>query len=169
MSRDVLYTEYALRILERFPSWPTDQQDMEKLLQTIVVCVEKCLKQKRQSKTAIATTVWLAYCKAYKERYKLDPPTSAKNYQMCKSLMDSVGSDMASEIVAFYLKQNDAWYIKSYHSLSALIANQNYQGLYTRMKTGHVASEKLAKTMEKATNTAKASMDYLTKKHAKGD
>lgn len=165
MSREALYMEYASRILKAFPSWPKDQDEMERFLQLVVICTEKCTKTKKHADFVSSNTVWLAYSKAYKERYKLEPPTSPLNYRHAKNLMTALGHEQAALLVEFYLKQNDSWYVKNYHSLSTLIANQTYQGLYTRMKTGLQVSDKTSKSLEKATNTAKASMDYLTKKH----
>lgn len=133
MSRDALYTEYAEKILKFFP--PKDQEDMEKFLQMVVICTEKCIKSKRSQEAAASNKVWLAYSKAYKERWGVAPPASPKNYALCKQLMQSVGAEVF-ELIDFYLKQTDSWYVKSYHSLSALLANQNYQGLLTRLKAG---------------------------------
>jgi hypothetical protein len=141
MSRDDNYIEYAHKILKAFDTWPKDQEEMEKFLQLITLCVEKCLKAKKSAMSQVSTKVWLVYVKAYKERYKTEPLTSPKNYTLCKHLVDSLGSETAIQVIQFYLKQNDDWYRKNMHTLSTLVANQNYQSVHTRMKLAIKSAE----------------------------
>jgi hypothetical protein len=152
--------ECANLLIDKFPHWPNSKEEMEHLLHIIYQAVTP---KKAAKSGAISAPIWKAYQEAYKARYRVEQPSNAKNYTLCKKLVESVGVEDALALASFYLTQNDAYYTSNAHKLDILI--NDYVKLLTRLRTGQNLSYKKATQLEKIDQSLAASSEYLSEKH----
>lgn len=109
-----------------------------------------CLKNGENSTSdevvqAPSTPVWLKYSKAYKARYDVEPTRNAKINSQLKQLGERLGSE-ASDVAEFYLSHNDSYYVKTGHSVGALL--RDAEKLRTEWFTGRKITTSYAKSAE---------------------
>lgn len=101
---------------------------------------------------AKSSLVWLAYCAAYQQRYKIQPADNKTiRSQMCR-LVDLVGSEEAVEIVKFYLTHNDSFYLKTTHQFGNCLRDAN--SLRTQWLKGKTITQTDIRRFEKTQETA---------------
>ena len=91
--------------------------------------------------------VWTAYKEAYLGRYNQEPPYSAKNYGICKLIIERIGFEPAKEVVRFYLTHNDAWLVKNCHMLEYCL--KQCEAMYTQMKANFKVTSSFAKDQDR--------------------
>jgi len=78
--------------------------------------------------------VWNKYCEGYIARYGSKPIRDVKVNTQIKNIVKSLGMSDAPCVIEYYLKDNEAFYIKTYHSIGTFMANSSK--LHTQWKTG---------------------------------
>lgn len=123
-------------------------------------------KRERASKgePSLSSEIWNAYADAYFLRYRRSPARNAKVNGQAAYLLKLVGLQDAVSLAAFYVRQNDAFYLRQGHPLGLLL--KDYQMLLTRMHTGlGPVTASGAQKLQAAQVTASASASYLQKKY----
>lgn len=105
--------------------------------------------------------IWEAYKMAYLNRYKVEPIRNASTNAKISQLGKRVGID-AVELVGFYLKHNDGFYLKNVHSIGLCLSNA--ESLHTQMKRNQPVTSVDIRNFEKQQN-----MRTLTKAIDEGE
>lgn len=109
-------------------------------------------KHKKESRSCKA---WEGYKRAYQERYKVAPERGKMfNNWLCK-FCDEVPQEHHDDVAYFYVKHNDAWFVRNGHDPKWLALNA--QRLYTEWRTGN----KITGQAAKQTELADANMEAL--------
>lgn len=83
---------------------------------------------------AACKAVWNNYCVGYITRYGSKPIRDAKVNTQVKRIVETLGKADAPEVMAYYMKDADSFYIKMYHSID--VFQKNMTKLHTQWKTG---------------------------------
>ncbi len=122
----------------------SDLCDRIKSMERRLDALEK--KPKAKAQTESNRTLWATFCIAHTGRYGFEPVRNAKVNKNISELNKRVGLDTACKLVEYYLKQNDAYYLRRYHNISVLLAD--CESMVTRMKTGMVITGRQANQIE---------------------
>lgn len=136
---------------------------VDAILDTIVDPPPKPKKSTPSQETC--TEIFEAWADAVTARWKHTPQRNAKISRQCKELAGLAGRKDAVQLVRFYVTQNDAFYQRIVHDLSACVRDAH--PLLVRMKTGKVVTTASAKKTEAAQTTAASSRNYLQRKYQK--
>ena len=98
-------------------------------------------KTKSLSRAASADT-WEAYSRAYLRRYSVEPTRNQKVNSQLAQFCKRVPLEEAPDIASFYLRHNNAYYIRTAHSTDALL--KDAEKLRTEWQTGHKVTNKRA-------------------------
>jgi len=109
-------------------------------------------KNKKRKKEIIAadrsggSLVWDSYRDAFVARYGVEPVRNAKVNAMCSQIAKRLGKD-STEVVRFYLKHNEGWYLKRQHDLGCLL--QAAESLHTQWQRGQAVTGAQVRSFEK--------------------
>lgn len=95
---------------------------------------------------ATRQAAWAAFDDAYQRRYGTTLPRNATTNSQMASLVRRLGQE-ASGVAAFYVGVNDAFLIRTQHSLGALL--QNAEGYRTQWATGRSMTATRAQQLDK--------------------
>jgi hypothetical protein len=98
---------------------------------SVLCAVDPKPKGKPESKTAATRT---AYCETYRHRYGTDPVMNAKVNAQLARLVDRLGADEAPAVARFYVEHNGDFYVRTTHSVDALL--KDCEALRTQWVTG---------------------------------
>lgn len=89
---------------------------------------------------AVAATgpLWTAYSEAYRARYLADPVRNAKVNGQLSSLLGRLGAEEAPKVAAFYVRHEEAGYVRCMHSVDMLL--KDAEKLRTQWATGKTLS-----------------------------
>lgn len=90
---------------------------------------------------------WKVYCYGYERRYGVPPLRNAKVNGQLKQFCERVGYSEAPAIIAFYLTQNDFWYVKQMHTIGIALAE----------------AEKITAAYRRGAMVTKREADYIDK------
>ena len=68
-----------------------------------------------------AAQTWAAYRDAYADRYGVEPVRNAKVNGQLAGLVKRIGADEAPDVAAFYVRHNGGFYVRTGHSVDALL------------------------------------------------
>jgi len=77
----------------------------------------------KQPDTAITGDVWAAYSDAYFNRYNTEPVRNAKVNSQLSQFIQRIGKDEAPGVAAFYVLNNNAFYVARGHAIGQLLAD----------------------------------------------
>lgn len=72
--------------------------------------------------TAKSSRVWDAYALAYQDRYGVEPVRNGKVNGQLAHLVKRLGAE-APAVAGFYVRHNNAWYVKRGHAVDCLLAD----------------------------------------------
>lgn len=98
------------------------------------------------SKPSTAET-WKVYAYGYERRYGVPPLRNAKVNGQLKQFCERVGYAEAPAIIAFYLTQNDFWYVKQMHTIGIALSE----------------AEKITAAYRRGAMVTKREADYIDK------
>lgn len=104
---------------------------------------------KKSEPSPLNSQIWEAYKDAYFQRYKVEPTRNASVNAKISQLGKRVGDD-AIELVKFYLKHNDGFYLKSLHSIGLCLSHA--ESLNTQMKRNRPVTSVDVRNFEKQQN-----------------
>lgn len=84
----------------------------------------------------------VAYCEAYKTRYKTNPLVPDDQLGIVRSIVKAAGNARAPDYAREYLSMTDGWFLTKRHDLATLKANLN--AVKIRLETGQTISRKEA-------------------------
>ena len=140
-------------------------QDLSRSLADAIEGIPK-KKATPGSKTE-GSKIWDEFVRAYDEKYGIEPAPNARVRRLAKDLVASVGSEDAFNLVGFYLKRRDQWYVSKAHPFEIMIRDAHT--LRTQMKTGKVVSKKSAARQETQEGSAFAQRSFLEKKYRRSE
>ena len=91
---------------------------------------------------AASTETWEAYSNAYLNRYGVEPTRNARVNSQIKQFTKRVPLEEAPAIAAFYLTHNNAYYLRSSHSVASML--HDAEKLRTEWQTGRKVTNKRA-------------------------
>lgn len=108
-----------------------------------VIEPEAAAKSKRKSTKPAKTPtdgsrVWAAYAEAYRARYQCDPVRNETTSSQCVSLVKRLGVETACEVVRFYVRHNDRWYVQKSHPIGQCLTDA--EGLCTQWRRGRAVT-----------------------------
>jgi len=90
--------------------------------------------------------VWDSYKSEFLKRYGVEPVRNAKVNAQCSQLFSRLGED-AFEVIVFYLKHNDSWFLKNQHDFGSLLAKA--ESIYTQWLRGQAVTSAQVRDAEK--------------------
>lgn len=94
-------------------------------------------------KDLLSREVWQSYAAAYEDRYHAPPIRNAKINSLVKKFCQSVPSEEAAEIAAYYVRHNNQFYVAKLHPLELLLTD--CAKLRTEWFTGRMMTNTRAK------------------------
>lgn len=92
------------------------------------------------------TRVWEMYDTAYVKRYGTPPVRNARVNGQIAQLVKRIGGEVAPQVAAFYVRHNDAYYVRSRHPLGLLL--RDCEGLHTQWVTGQTVTQSQARKID---------------------
>lgn len=108
---------------------------------------------------------WKAYSNAYFARYGAEPVRNARVNRNIVDLIKRIGMNDAPHVAAWYLTHNSAYYVRTGHSVGALLSDA--EKLRTEWATGKRTTETKARQADRAATTASHVQDILSERRAK--
>ena len=109
--------------------------------------------------------VWISYSEAYQKRYGQEPARNAKNYGLCKQLVERIGLESAKSLVQFYLQHNSSWYVQKCHMLQFCVGDA--EALLTQMRANFKVTNSFAHQQDKSQNNQQVFKEVLDMWNAK--
>lgn len=103
--------------------------------------------EKPKSNPEANRRAWEAYKAAYLERYKIEPLRDLKANCAIASIVKRVGAEDAPEILKFYVRHSDSFYLKTTHSIG--IALRDVESLRTQWMKGTALTSKDVRDYER--------------------
>ncbi len=131
-------------------------------------------EQKQQGETETVfqekcRATWKAYAAAYSIRYGVNPVRNAKVNTQVKQLVQRLGEEAAPVAEFFVRNVNDAFVVRKYHDLGALVASaETYR---TAWATGHAITSRQARDIDNTAanaNVADEAIRILRERNAQG-
>jgi hypothetical protein len=116
------------------------------------VQVERRKEPRAKNETPTAET-WELYTRAYRDRYKIDPVRNATTNAQMANFVRRIGAEEAPSVAAFYVRHNDAYYVREMHGTGPLLAKA--EALRTQWATGNGQPKNKQEQLE-AGNRARA-------------
>lgn len=140
------------------------QEAVDRLAETLLDIIQDPPPKKvKGGNPMTATKVYEAWAEAVYHRHGFRPDRDPVIAASCLALVKRVGMEVAPRLAAFYVAQNDAFYVQSQHDLRFCV--RDYHRLKGRMETGNVVTERTARKNEALAATAAASRSYLGRKY----
>ena len=98
--------------------------------------------KKNGSPRAASTETWEAFSNAYHHRYGVAPTRNKRVNSQIKQFTERVPLEEAPAIAAFYLTHNNAYYLRSSHSVASML--HDAEKLRTEWQTGRKVTNKRA-------------------------
>lgn len=98
-----------------------------------------------------------AYFNAYRLRYGIEPISNASFNSQVSNLRKKIGVNEAVQLVEFYLKHNDGFYLKNTHSFGLCLSNVDT--LRTQMLRNQPITSVHVKQLEKSLDQASIAQD----------
>lgn len=112
---------------------------------------------------------WKAYAAAYSIRYGVNPVRNAKVNTQVKELVKRLGEEAAPVAEFFVTNVNEAFVVRKYHDLGALVASaETYR---TAWATGHAITSRQARDIDNTAtnaNVAEEAIRILRERNAQG-
>lgn len=100
-----------------------DQISMSKVADADPSKPVKKLKSKLlPEETALNKRIWESYVEAYQERYKVTPVVNQTTRSQVSNLRKRLGEE-AIDVVSFFVKSNNGYYIQKLHTIGACLAD----------------------------------------------
>lgn len=104
-------------------------------------------KPKSEKGKTEGAQLWDVYETIYVDRYKTKPVRNAVTNNQCKQIVSRLGLADAIEVVSFYLKHRDGFYIKNCHSIGLCL--RDAESLRTQWARGRAITNNDVKDFEK--------------------
>lgn len=110
--------------------------------------------EKTETKSA---EVWLAYSKAYFNRYGCEPTRNAAvNANLCR-LITRVGAQDAPHVAAFYVSHNASWYVSKGHATQFLLTDAE------KLRTEWITNRQITQTSAQQSDKRQANASVFNK------
>jgi hypothetical protein len=114
---------------------------------------------------AKSARLWEAYALSYQDRYGVEPVRNAKvNRQLCQ-VVDRLGRE-APAVAGFYVRHNNAWYVKRGHAVDCLLAD--CEKLRTEWATGQQITAAHARNLDQHQTTVSLTERLIEKFRREG-
>lgn len=103
--------------------------------------------------------IWEAYLEAYRQRYRVDPIRNGTVNAQVSQLRKRVG-EKAIELVEFYLKHNDGFYLSKTHSIGLCL--RDCESLMTQMLRNRPITRTTVREFEKSQGYEELRNSFIT-------
>lgn len=114
----------------------------------------------RKTRTSVAT--WEAYSAAYQARYHVEPVRNARVNAQLAYLVQELGRDVAPQVAAFYVRHQDAQYVRDRHGVKLLV--RDCAKLRTDWLRGEQMTGTSARIVEKSRSNLESWNELLSEK-----
>lgn len=111
----------------------------------------KLSNSEKKEKTDANRRVWEVYKESYILRWKVEPVRNLTVNSQIASLVKRLGEEEAKEVIKFYLKHNDGFYVRQTHSIGLCL--KDCESLRTQMLRGKSITRNDVRNFEKNMNT----------------
>jgi len=94
----------------------------------------------------LGSLIFDSYSMAFSARYGVEPPRNKDLNRWCKQICEKIGTD-GIEVVNFFVRHNDAWYLKHQHSLQWCASHA--ESLFTQWKRNQPVTNAQVRQYEK--------------------
>jgi len=108
----------------------------------------KASASKKES-TELNRKIWEAYASSFSERYRVQPTRNASVNAKISQLGKRLGED-AVNVVKFFLKHNDGFYLKKIHDIGLCL--KDAESLHVQMQRGQTVTSQDVKNFERTSN-----------------
>lgn len=98
--------------------------------------------------TAENREIWECYLNAFRNRYGVDPVRNATVNAQISQLRQRLGKNEAMEVIRFFLKHNDSFYLKKTHSIGLCL--KDCETLRTQMLRNTPITQTMVRSFEKS-------------------
>lgn len=112
-----------------------------------------------EERRELARKVWETYRAGFLQRYRIEPLRNAKVNSQIVALIRDVGKEHVVNLVGFYLRHNDAFFIRAHHPMGVCL--NSAQRLIAEMLTGQRTNFAAARRAEAQQDTEDAIRGYL--------
>jgi len=132
---------------------------MLKILATLERIEQHLADKPKRSKSKPGSSVLAdAYKEAFRSRYPVEPVRNASTAGMLSAVAKRIPQEDHAAIAHFFIKQNDAWYIREMHHPRCLL--KDCENLLTRMKSGLNITPGKAQMISRAAENSEALESY---------
>lgn len=127
---------------------------------------KKSKQKNKKSDTSLLTLgFWEYYSVLYQARWNAIPTRNAMINGMISNICKRIPKEDHEDLIIFFLKQTDAWYLREMHHVRCL--QKDCEMLLTRLRSGNVITTSKARTMESASDNLTEAQTYLQNKRNK--
>ena len=109
------------------------------------------VERKRRTDEPLPThATWSTYAYAYGARYAVQPVRNAKINSQIVQLVKRLGADEAPAVAAFYVRHNNALYVRANHCVDLLL--RDCEGLHTQWANGRTVTDTEARQTDRKQN-----------------
>lgn len=112
--------------------------------------------------TKVAVLVWESYVHAYVQRYETEPIRNARVNGQITQYIKRVPHNVAPAVAAYYVRHNDAYYVRSRHPLGLLL--KDAEGLHTQWITGNSVTRSQAMQVDKTQGRANVFLELINER-----
>lgn len=123
------------------------------------------LPRPKKAEPTDGSKVWSAYVEGYRERYGSDPVRNAKTSTQASELVKRLGCESACEVVRFYIRHNDRYYVSKAHPIGLCLADA--EGLHTQWQRGRAITSTDAQRADKNQSNAQVFKEVYQELRAK--
>lgn len=121
--------------------------------------------EKTERETLLTAPTWSAFAFAYRARYSVDPVRNATVNAQISQLVKRLGEREAPAVASFYVKHNGAYYVRSKHSVGALL--KDCEGLRTEWASGRTVTDTEARQLDRKQNNLSIAQTLIAEEEAK--
>lgn len=110
--------------------------------------------EKKTVEGPVTGAAWAAYAASYSDRYGTEPSRNATVNGQLAAFVKRIGAEEAPDVAAFYVKHDDAFYVRKGHPVGLLLSDA--EKLRTEWFTGKKITGAQARDAERRSTTAAA-------------
>ena len=124
------------------------------------------VERKRRTDEPLPThATWSTYAYAYGARYAVQPVRNAKINAQIVQLVKRLGADEAPAVAAFYVRHNNALYVRANHCVDLLL--RDCEGLHTQWANGRTVTDTEARQVDRKQNNLGIAERLIAKEREK--
>jgi hypothetical protein len=137
--------------LKRVTNATRSRLDIEKKKKEKESKIKKSPIAKKSDPNPLNSQIWEAYKDAYILRYGVEPTRNITVNAQISQIAKRLGTD-SIEVVKFYLKHNESFYVKNLHAIGHCLSNS--ESLHTQWKRNQPITSNMVRQLDKSLATS---------------